>query len=190
MTASLPPSDVARALDAYLVQAAQLGGRSAFDALVRRWGSRLLAHGCRLLGDREAARDAAQSAWAEIARDLHRLQDPGAFPAWAYRIMSRRCAREIGGLVHRRRLSAGLKTAQVVSPAWAEADEGGPDIARLRASIRDLSPEQRAALSLHYFEGLSVAETAVALDVPVGTIKNPPHACPAQAEDSIGRRRP
>jgi DNA-directed RNA polymerase specialized sigma24 family protein len=42
---------------------------------------------------------------------------------------------------------------------------------RLRAAVRALPPEQRAAIALFYFEGMTVAETAVALDVPAGTVK-------------------
>jgi RNA polymerase sigma-70 factor (ECF subfamily) len=41
----------------------------------------------------------------------------------------------------------------------------------LRAAIAKLPPEQRAAVALFHFEELSVAEVAVALHVPVGTVK-------------------
>jgi DNA-directed RNA polymerase specialized sigma24 family protein len=37
--------------------------------------------------------------------------------------------------------------------------------------VRTLPPDQRAPIALFHFEGLSVAETAVALDVPAGTVK-------------------
>jgi len=47
----------------------------------------------------------------------------------------------------------------------------GPEIERLHAAICDLPPAQRAAIALFHFEEMSVAETAVALDVPAGTIK-------------------
>jgi RNA polymerase sigma-70 factor (ECF subfamily) len=49
--------------------------------------------------------------------------------------------------------------------------EEGPDFGRLRAAVRALPPEQRAAVALYHYEELSVAETAVALDVPAGTVK-------------------
>ncbi len=37
--------------------------------------------------------------------------------------------------------------------------------------MRDLPPEQHAALWLYHIQGLTVAEIAAALDVPTGTIK-------------------
>ena len=55
---------------------------------------------------------------------------------------------------------------------WALPVHASPCVANLASiAIRALPPDQRAAIALHHFEGLSVAETAVALDAPVGTIK-------------------
>jgi RNA polymerase sigma-70 factor (ECF subfamily) len=53
-----------------------------------------------------------------------------------------------------------------------DADETEPTgFERLRAAVRALPPEQRAAVALFYFEDLSIADTAIALDVPAGTVK-------------------
>jgi RNA polymerase sigma-70 factor (ECF subfamily) len=154
------------ALDAYLAAAARTGDSRAFAALFRRWNGKLVAHAWRLLGDREAALDAVQDGWAEIVRGLNALADTSAFPAWAYRIVSRRCAREIGGAIRRRR------TAEAVAaePA-AEAHEPDRNTERLRRAVAALPADQRAAIGLFYLEDMSVAETAVALAVPAGTVK-------------------
>lgn len=156
-----------RALDEYLVAAARIGDRSAFAMLLRRWQPKLVAHAWRLLDDAESARDAVQEAWAEIARGLPRLADTGAFPAWAYRIVSRRCGRIVAAARRQRRLAEALgaeSAADVLAPA-------PPEAARLRAAIAQLPPDQRAAIALFYLEEMSVAEVAVALDVPAGTVK-------------------
>ena len=158
----------ARILDEYLVASARAGDRRAFAQLVGRWQRKLVAHAWRLTGDIESARDAVQAAWVEIVRGLDRLQDERAFPAWAYRIVSRSCARQIGSAQRRRELTKMLTREPV-----AQEVEGAVAIEanRLRAAIRDLPPEQRAAIALYNFEDLSVAEVAVALNVPVGTVK-------------------
>lgn len=163
-----------RILDEYLVVAAQGGDRQAFADLVRRWQRPLLAHAWRLLGDDEAARDAVQAAWLEIARGLGRLRDEKAFPAWAYRIVSRRCARMIAGARHRRALTKALSSAMQVEPVADTLQpeiEAGDQARRLRTAVASLPPAQRATVALFHFEGLSIAETSVALDVPAGTIK-------------------
>ena len=133
--------------------------------LVERFDPKLRAHAWRLLGDADLAGDVVQQGWVEIVRGLARLQDEAAFAAWAYRIVSRRCARAIRAAQQRRRLSAAL-TAEPESIAGE-----GTDFSALRAAVRALPPEQRAAVALYHFEELSVAETAVALDVPAGTVK-------------------
>lgn len=157
-----------RILDGYLVAAVRLGDRRAFQLLVGRWNGRLLAHARRLLADDESARDAVQEAWAEMVRGIARLKDERAFPAWAYRIVSRRCAKLIGHTQRRRRLEKAI-----LAEPESQADDLSPrtDIDRLRAAIRELPPGQRAAVALFHLEDLSIAEVAVALDVPAGTVK-------------------
>jgi RNA polymerase sigma-70 factor (ECF subfamily) len=169
-----------RVPDEYLVALARLGDPNALALLAERWNRKFLAHGCRLLGDNEAARDAVQEAWAEIIRCIGRLDDPRAFPAWAYRIVSRRCTRLIGGVQRRRQLQR--EVADGLSTLHGDADdvrqaegtrkqEDTSDMDKLRAAIRALPPGQRAAVALFHLEEMSIAEVAVALDVPAGTVK-------------------
>ena len=84
--------DKARILDEYLVASAKAGNRAAFQQLAERWQPKLLSHAYRLMGDREAARDIVQDCWRDIVTGLSRLDDVALFPAWAYRIISRRAA--------------------------------------------------------------------------------------------------
>lgn len=156
-----------RLVDEYLVASIQTGSRAALDQLAKRWHVRLLAHAIRLCGEREMARDVVQSAWAEIVKGIDRLEDGRAFPAWAFRIVSRRCAREIRDLVKRRSLAREVERQPLEEVRPLEPS----DAVRLQEAIRYLSPAERAAVALYHFEELSVAEVAVALAVPVGTVK-------------------
>ncbi len=136
--------------------------------LAGRWNGKLIAHAWRLTGDRDAALDAAQGAWVEIVRGLGRLTDERAFPAWAFRIVSRRCARQIGDTMRRRAIAGVLADQPVVDAADPAAGLEGE---RLRSAIALLPPDQKSAIALFYLEEMSVAEVAVALAVPAGTIK-------------------
>lgn len=157
-------------LDEYLVASARIGDRKAFDLLARRWGKKLLAHAWRLTGDTELAREAAQDGWIEIVRGLGRLRDARAFPAWAFQIVSRRCARLIGRVRRDRALATAAASEPLREPETPEdADPGAT--ARLRAALAALPPAQRAAVGLFYLEDLGVAEVAIALNVPAGTVK-------------------
>ncbi|MDN3646625.1 RNA polymerase sigma factor [Pontixanthobacter aestiaquae] len=158
----------ARILDEYLVAEARAGSRSALTQLVRRWHPKLVAHAWRLTGDRELAHDAVQSAWSEIIRGLSKLREERAFPVWAFRIVSRTCNREIGSLVKTRQLMTAIESEpRETSCAPEEPSDLGP----LREAIRQLPAGERAAIALYHFEELRVAEVAVALAVPVGTVK-------------------
>lgn len=160
--------DKARILDAYLVARARLGDRAALGSLVRHWNGKLLAHAWRLLRDNEGAREAVQESWTQILGSICRLRDDAAFPAWAYRIVSRRCARQIGRIQDERRRAEAIEAAP---PDEARMAPSSLDVAAVRAAIRTLPPGQQAAIALFYLEDMSVAEVAVALDVPAGTVK-------------------
>lgn len=157
-----------RRVDEYLVACARLGDRGALGRLATRWHKRLLVHAWRLLSDEAAAQDAVQEAWVEIMRSIGRLQETGALPAWAYRIVTRRCARILGHGIRGRRLEAAL-AAEIETEASEDVAAGDVDL--VRRALRDLPAAQQAAVALFYLEEMSVAEVAVALDVPAGTVK-------------------
>ena len=46
------------------------------------------------------------------------------------------------------------------------------DIILLRASIAKLTPDQQRAITLHYFDGLTVVEMQKVMNMPLGTVKN------------------
>lgn len=155
-----------RVLDEYLVLTAQTGSRAALDGLVRRYHRRFVSHAWRLLGNRDLAEEAVQSAWIEMLKGLRALRDERLFAAWAYRIVTRQAGRRVGRILADRALQAGL--AREITEGAAPDEPESPGLARELAS---LPPQQRAAIALHYYEGLSIPEIAVALEVPAGTVK-------------------
>ncbi|MEM8541236.1 MAG: RNA polymerase sigma factor [Pseudomonadota bacterium] len=158
-----------RIVEEYLVISAQMGNRDALERLVALRGPRLLAHASRLMGNKEEARDVLQDAWIDIIRGLPKLADPRAFPAWATRIMTRRCSKAIRNNVRSRELKREFgATAEHIS---VYDDDWSADAAAVRRAIACLPAAQNAAIALFYLEEMSVAEVSVALDIPVGTVK-------------------
>ena len=177
------PVNASRVLDEYLLASIRAGDARAFELLARRWHKKLLAHAWRLLGgDVEAARDAVQEGWVEIVNGVSRLRDDRAFPAWAYRIVSRRCARQIDAAVRRRRLDVAAQT----EPCDQPSPDSGVEEQRLRKAIRALPTDQRAAIALFHLEDMSIAEVAVALDVPAGTVKTRLMYARRKLRDALG----
>ena len=159
-------------VEAYLVSCAMQGDRRAQEQLVTRYHGRYLRHAYRLLGDPDQAKDAVQEGWVDILRGLPRLTDETAFAAWSFRIITRKCARQIAGLKRARDTCSSI-AGQPPPADTAVADiELAADCRPMRAALAGLPDTHRAAVALFYLEGLSVAETAVALDIPVGTVKS------------------
>lgn len=161
----------ARIYDEYLAASARAGDRSAFNALAERWQPKLLGHAYRLTGDGDLARDVVQEAWADIVAGLPRLNNAGVFPAWAYRIVTRRTADAIRQAQRRRRTSNAVAAEPSPTDQSAAQVENGADIAPLNKALAALSPDHRATVALFYREDFSVAEIAAALSVPAGTVK-------------------
>lgn len=163
--------DTERIFDEYLAAAARTGDRAAWERLVARWHPRLVRHAWRLTGNAEQARDMVQEAWMEILRGLRRLDDVAAFPAWAFRIVTRRCQRAFHRADKERRGIAEL-TRETDDPVpVAAAGEAAAELANVLAAMGELPAAQRVALALFYLDNLSVVEISVALDVPPGTVK-------------------
>jgi len=152
-------------VDDLLVLASEAGDASAFERLASRWHPRLLRHARRLTGDAEAASDIAQDTWMAVVRGLPRLRDPASFGAWALRIAGRKAADWIGRRVQTRTRMAAPKAAAPDTPA-------DDRIALLRAAFRALAAPDRLLVTLYYVDGYSVAETALILGVPAGTVKS------------------
>jgi len=162
-----------RIKDELLVIQAQEGAVEAFSELVERWQDRLWRLAWRLTDDEQAAWDVLQDAWIVMSRRIGRLEDPSAFPAWAYRIISNKSRDWI------RRRQRIRHTDEAYSERWKEVESGGDRVelrhADIREALADLPGGCRAILSLRYEDGFSTAEIAEILGIPAGTVKSRLH---------------
>ena len=158
-------------MDRAMVEAAQRGDHDAFEALAIGAADRLFAIARLILRDVHAAEDAVQEALVRAWRDLPRLRDPDRFDAWLHRILVNACADQGR---HRRRWSAEIQIVRA-EPATDDAIDTMADRDQLERGFRRLNPQQRAAVVLHHYLGLTVPEIAETLGIPVGTAKSRVH---------------
>lgn len=151
-------------VDQLLVMECQDGSVAALEQLVSRWQKRLWQYAYRLTGDAEAAWDVTQESWLGVIRGLSRLNDPARFRSWIYRIVTRKADDWIVRNAKARRQRAEIRPEELRQ----ECDE--PD--ELQYLMHGLPEPSRTVLTLHYWEGLSVAEIARVLGVPEGTVKS------------------
>jgi RNA polymerase sigma-70 factor (ECF subfamily) len=150
-----------------LVERAAKGDQEAFAGLARLSSNRLFAIAWRILRDHHLAEDAVQQTLVTIWNELPRLRDPDRFEAWSYRLVVRHAMAEArrgrrGALVQLLPDDADVSRAPDAYGAVADRD-------RIERGFARLSPEQRAVLVLQHYVGLSLAEIAEVLGIPVGT---------------------
>jgi RNA polymerase sigma-70 factor, ECF subfamily len=154
-----------------LVEAAQRGDHEAFEALAAAAGSRLLTVARLIMRDGHQAEDAVQDALVRAWQNLPLLRDPDRWDAWLHRLLVRACADQGR---RRRRHEAEVRMIGIEA---ATGDDAGSidDHDQLDRGFRRLKPDQRAALALRFYLGMTVPEVADALGVPVGTAKSKIH---------------
>ena len=158
-------------MDRSLVEKAQRGDREAFTNLAFELSDRLFAVAHRILRDFDSAGDALQVTLLRMWHDLPSLRDPDLMEAWAYRVLVRACHNQ---LRKQRRQPALLR---IVPNDQTAPDASGAvaDREQLERAFRTLSAEQRAAVVLQYYRGLTLDEIAAILRVPVGTVRSRLH---------------
>ena len=158
-----------------LVMAVQDGEEAALKLLFSIWNPRFLAHAARLSGERDAAVDIVQEAWLSMIPSLARLNDPGRFRAWAYRIVTNKSADWVRQRVRERKMMTDLSAEMEPGAATAPDLQALSEAHRLRQLVAALPFGQRALLVLYYVEGFTVAEIAEALSIKTGTVKSRLH---------------
>jgi RNA polymerase sigma-70 factor, ECF subfamily len=150
-----------------LVERATRGDHQAFDALVRAASNRLYGIAWRILRDQYLAEDALQQALIAMWNGLPQLRDPDRFDAWTYRLIVRAATAESR---RTKRIPTTTLLADDVEPSRS-ADEirAVADRDALERGFSRITPEQRAVLVLQHYAGLSQAEIADVIGVPIGT---------------------
>ena len=151
-----------------LVRRAAAGDHEAFDGLVRFASNRLYGIAYRILRDQYLAEDALQQALITIWNELPRLRDPDRFDAWTYRLIVRAAVGES-------RRSRGATRTSPLLPDDADASRAPDEIRavadrdQLERGFTRITAEQRAVLVLQHYAGLTQAEIADILGIPIGT---------------------
>jgi len=159
------------------IERAQAGDLAAFNELVIEYQSLVCNLCLRMLGQQQAAEDAAQEAFINAWRNIGSFRGD-SFRAWLLRIAANLCRDELRRRV--RRPSSSLDTALEAGMPDPLDDDPLPEESALNAELRvsleaalgELPEEQRTAIVLCDIEGLDYAEIAVAMNTSLGTVKS------------------
>ena len=155
----------------------------AFEALYDRYSRLVFSTAYRVLGDAHSAEDVVQDVFVRLWRNPERyVEERGRFLGWMLSVTRNRAIDEV-----RSRRRRPLNESQVGNPddsgsltddtasEPASREMAGAELVdqreMVRAALADLPKEQRLAIELAYYSGLTQAEIAERLATPLGTVK-------------------
>lgn len=150
------------------------GDRAAFAALYDFLAPRVLGLITRVLRDPFQSEEVTQEVFLEIWQTAPRFDSTKGSPvSWTMTIAHRRAIDRVRAAQasRTRDLKIGIRDYAVAHDSVAEAGEMSLERIRIAKAMATLTPRQREAISLSYYEGLSHAEIAERLGIPMGTVK-------------------
>lgn len=158
--------------DSALAKAARTD-RDAFDALYRRYVTRVYRCCYTHAGNRADAEDLTAQTFLAALEGLPRYRGRGPFAAWLFGIARRKCAD------HHRSQYANRSEPLEVANSLPDPSIPDPERRAYRNSILDcvqralphLSPDRREALTLRFWGGLKAREVAAVMRRSEGAVK-------------------
>lgn len=152
--------------DRDLIAKAKRGDVEAYNLLVSRWERRVYSYLVRLVNHREDAMDLSQDVFLKAYQNLAKLDDPGRFSAWLFRIAHN----EAFSMLRKRRPENELSEP-------APRDRGTALLPielslAVEGALKRLSEDQREAVLLKVYQGFKFEEMAEVLGCPVSTVKS------------------
>jgi RNA polymerase sigma-70 factor (ECF subfamily) len=159
--------------DLVLVANLAAGDADSLGRLYDRYSGALRALGIKLLGDHRDAEEILHEVFLEVWRHAHDYNPArGTVRSWLVLRMRSRA-------LDRRRTPHFSRHVPIDVDHLREASLGQPDDvlfsgdhATVRRAVAELSAEQQQLLELTYFQGLTVAEAAAQVGIPLGTAKS------------------
>ena len=172
------------------IQRCQQGDREAFRQLVDRYRDVLFGTAVLMTGNRAVAEEQVQEALLSAWRGIRGFRLGNPVKPWLVRIL-------VNAVLSQQRRKA-LPTVLLndTGPDEPYLDAGDPAATLdaleerlvLRRAIAELSPDHRQVVTLRYFAGLTVPETARALGVREGTVKSRLHRALAVLREQLDER--
>jgi len=159
--------------DTDLIRRATRGDVEAYNLLVSRWEKRVYNYLLRITSHREDALDLTQDVFLKAYQNLRKLDDPGRFAPWLYRIAHN----EAYSMFRKRRPEVDIDE---MAPESTEdgITVGGTSVFPIEltlavtAALDRLNPDQREAVVLKVYQGFKFEEMAEILECPVSTVKS------------------
>jgi RNA polymerase sigma-70 factor (ECF subfamily) len=164
--------------DEDLVARSRGGDLDSFNQLILRWERPIYAFAYRIIGREEDARDVCQETFLRAFRSLPGFKGQAKFSSWLYQIAMNLCR----DWMRRQRRARTVQLADGVDPAELASEQGPVESIEDLVSRRELSAaveeamallpeEQRTAIVLKEYHGMTFQEIADLQGCPLSTVK-------------------
>ena len=152
-----------------LVARIRAGDQQAMSELYDRYGKVVYAVALRVLQDAAAAEDVLQDVFLQLWRKPDAFDaSRGSLAAWLAVIARHRAIDR----VRKRRPETDIEECVIASgPDLRDETERTLVMEKVRGVLAEMNPDQRTALELAFFQGLTHTEIAEKTGEPLGTIK-------------------
>ena len=173
-----PDNDVMTWTDEDLVARSRGGDVDSFNELILRWERPIYALAYRVIGREEDARDVCQETFLRAFRALPGFRGQAKFSSWIYRIALNLCR----DWIRRQRRTPVVAMPEGVEPADLATDSGPVETIEDLVARKELSSavaeamallpeEQRTAIILKEYHGMTFQEIADLQGCPLSTVK-------------------
>ncbi|MFL2702053.1 MAG: sigma-70 family RNA polymerase sigma factor [Gammaproteobacteria bacterium] len=181
-------------IDLSLVRRAKKGDYRAFDLLVLKYQSRVIATAFKYVKEKQLAEDIAQEAFIKSYKSIDSFREESSFYTWVYRIAVNTAKNYLVSAKRRDEVViSNLSEDDSFYPEKSDVDS--PQDLLKASELRDLifetlsslGEETRTALSLREFDGLSYEQIAEIVKCPVGTVRSRIFRGREMIEDVVGK---
>jgi RNA polymerase sigma-70 factor (ECF subfamily) len=166
------------ATDEELVARSRGGDADSFNQLILRWERPIYALAYRVIGREEDARDVCQETFLRAFRALPGFKGQAKFSSWLYRIALNLCR----DWIRRQRRAPTVQMPEGVDPVELASETGPVESIETLVERRELSAvveeamallpeEQRTAIILKEYHGMTFQEIADLQGCPLSTVK-------------------
>lgn len=170
-----------------LIQQAQSGDASAFEALLERHYDTLFKFAFKWCGNREDAEDVAQQACIKLARGLAQFRFESSFTSWLYRLVIN-CAKDWQKSQARHQASHEQETVTTEASADGQLDQTIL-YQQLLQRLGTLAEGMKETVLLVHAEGFTHSEAAEILGIKESTISWRIHEIRKQLQPLFGQEK-
>lgn len=168
--------------DKLLVERMCEGDQEAFRELVEHFKKKVYYLAYDIIHDQHEAEDISQEVFIKVYRFIHKFRKDAKLSSWIYQITVNTAID--AGRKKSKRPQVHMEDSQMESlqgiSSWSNESTNNPENhteinhlqSQIHLSLEKVSPKERSAFVMRYFNGYNIGEIAEALDVSSNTIKS------------------